>query len=212
MMDSDLSEVKPILKLLGFPCELDLDMSDIFLKGKAVAEIHEATPFKGMDFYDERDTALFKGRKRDVERVEDYVYSYPIIVLQGSSGVGKTSLIHAGLFPDLKMSRWECIYLRPFGDPASMIRSVERSYGVEVENLAEAFRKLDEKLNKKILVVIDQFEDVLNWHADLFSEFILDLCSIHGLKNPRLLFGIRSDALCDLNRIQESDDQWLSNG
>ena len=115
MMEEDLSDVKPMLKSFRFPCELKLEMQDIFLKGKAVAKIHEATPFKGMDFYGESDVELFKGRETDVRRVEEHIYTYPIILLVGSSGVGKTSLIHAGLFPKLKISGWECIYLRPFG-------------------------------------------------------------------------------------------------
>ena len=153
-----------------------------------------------MDYYDESDQSLFTGRKDDVERVEWYIAAYPITVLQGNSGMGKTSLIRAGLSPYLKQSGWECVYLRPLGDPSSMLETIKRSYGVEAGNLAEAFRKLDEKLKKNIQVVIDQFEDVLNWPAELFPECILDLCSIHGLRNPKLLIGVRSDAFCDLNR------------
>ena len=200
MMEKDLSEVKPLLKSLGFPCELEHEMQDIFLKEKAVAEIHEATPFKGLDFYGESDVELFKGRENDVRRVEVHIYTYPITLLAGSSGIGKTSLIHAGLFPKLKISGWECIYLRPFGDLSKMVKSIKRRYGIEAENLAEAFRNLDEKMKKKILVVVDQFEDLMNWHAEMFEELVLDFCSIYGLRNPKLLVVLRSDALCDLNR------------
>jgi HEAT repeat protein len=200
MMEKDLSEIKPLLKSLGYPCELEHEMQGIFLKEKAVAEIHEATPFKGMDFYGESDVELFKGRENDVRRVEEHIYTYPITLLAGSSGVGKTSLIHAGLFPKLKISGWECIYLRPFGDLSKMVKSIKRRYGMEAENLAEAFRNLDEKMKKTILVVVDQFEEVLNWHAEMFEEFILDFCSIYGLRNPKLLIVLRGDALCDLNR------------
>ena len=199
MMEKDLSEVKPLLKSLGIPCELELEMQDIFLKEKAVAEIHESRPFKGMDFYGASDAELFKGREEDVGRVEDHIYAYPITLLAGSSGVGKTSLIHAGLFPKLKISGWECIYLRPFNDPSTMVESIKRSYGVEAESLAEVFRNLDEKQKKKILVVIDQFEEIMNWHAEMFEDIIPDFCSIHGLENPKLLAVLRSDALCDLN-------------
>jgi HEAT repeat protein len=200
MMEEDLSEVKPMLKSFRFPCELKLEMQDILLKEKAVAEIHEATPFKGMDFYGESDAELFKGREEDVRRVEDHIYTYSITLFAGGSGTGKTSLILAGLFPELKISGWECIYLRPFGDLSKMVGSIKRGYGMEAESLAEAFGNLDEKMKKKILVVVDQFEEVLNWHAEMLDELILDFCSIYGLGNPKLLVVLRSDALCDLNR------------
>jgi hypothetical protein len=199
MMEEDLSEVKPTLRSLKIPCELDLAISDIFLKEKAVVEIHEAAPFKGMDFYDERDRSLFKGRKDDRKHIEGHLYAYSITLLAGSSGVGKTSLIRACLFPVLKESGWVCIYLRPFTDPTKMVESIKRMYGVEAASLTEAFRTLREKLNKKILVVIDQFEDILNWHAERVKEFCYDLSSIHGLGNPKLLIALRSDALTDLN-------------
>ena len=114
--------------------------------------------------------------------------------------MGKTSLIRAGLFPILKQSGCECVYLRPLGDSSSLLETITRSYGVDAANLATAFRILEEKLKKKLLVVIDQFEDVLNWPAELFPDFFLDLSSIHGLSNPKLLIGVRSDAYCDLNR------------
>jgi len=58
---------------------------------------------------------------------------------------------------------------------------------VEGESLAEVFRDLDDKLKKKFLVVIDQFEEVLNWDAEMLEELILDFCSIYGLDNPKLV-------------------------
>jgi hypothetical protein len=178
------------------PCELELEMQDILLKEKAVAEIHESRPFKGMDFYGESDTELFTGRGEDVGGVENNIYAYQITVLDGGSGVGKTSLIHASLFPTLKISGWECIYLRPFSTYSKLLDSIKIRYGVEAGSLPEAFRTLDEKLKKEILIVIDQFEEVLNWHAAMLEDLILDFCSIHGLINPKL----RSDAISDLNR------------
>jgi hypothetical protein len=78
LMEKDLSEIKPTLLSLKFPCELELEIEDTLLKPKAVASIHEATPFKGMDYYDESDQRLFMGRKTDLERVEGYIAAYPI--------------------------------------------------------------------------------------------------------------------------------------
>lgn len=65
------------------------------------------------------------------------------------------------------------------------------------------FRQLK---NEKILIVVDQFEDILD-SPEPFDDFIRDLCSIYALyryskeyQDVRFLFVLRSDARDDLER------------
>jgi hypothetical protein len=61
-------------------------------------------PYRGLDFYRETDTLLFRERSKDVEECADILLGFgvKILLLQGSSGSGKSSFLRAGLIPQLK--------------------------------------------------------------------------------------------------------------
>jgi len=61
-------------------------------------------PYRGLDFYHEADACLFRERDEDVRRCAGLLLGYgvKILLLQGSSGSGKSSFLRAGLIPYLK--------------------------------------------------------------------------------------------------------------
>jgi WD40 repeat protein len=59
-------------------------------------------PYRGLESFDEKDSALFFGRKALIEQLQDFVTSHSLTVVLGASGLGKSSLIKAGLIPLLK--------------------------------------------------------------------------------------------------------------
>ncbi len=61
-------------------------------------------PYRGLDFYRETDALLFRERDKDVQECSTILLGFgvKILVLQGSSGSGKSSFLRAGLIPDLK--------------------------------------------------------------------------------------------------------------
>ena len=59
-------------------------------------------PYKGLEPYTEADSVLFAGREEDVGRVISNLYASSLTILYGASGVGKTSLLWAGVVPELK--------------------------------------------------------------------------------------------------------------
>jgi|GEM_PF-2539037 len=59
-------------------------------------------PYKGLLPYTEHDRQYFFGRKRDQEIIASNLYAAPLTVLHGASGVGKTSVLMAGVVPRLK--------------------------------------------------------------------------------------------------------------
>lgn len=58
-------------------------------------------PWKGLESYDVTDSHLFFGRDKDIEKLLKVLGNSISTVIYGESGVGKTSLIRAGLFPRL---------------------------------------------------------------------------------------------------------------
>lgn len=59
-------------------------------------------PYPGPSSFDEEHAAFFHGRSREGEELFSLVELRPITVLYGKSGLGKTSLLQAGLFPRLR--------------------------------------------------------------------------------------------------------------
>src|SRR5215471_10623007 len=61
-----------------------------------------ARPYKFLDYYTERDTGLFFGREQEVEAICSQIVARRSFILHGRSGVGKSSILRAGLMPRLK--------------------------------------------------------------------------------------------------------------
>lgn len=58
-------------------------------------------PYKGLHAFTERDSVDYFGRDEALARLLQLVDSQSVVLLNGSSGSGKSSLIHAGLLPRL---------------------------------------------------------------------------------------------------------------
>src|SRR5262249_49486648 len=62
----------------------------------ALASSAAPSPYKGLERYDEADALFFFGRDADAELVVANVLASRLTLLFGESGVGKSSLLHAG--------------------------------------------------------------------------------------------------------------------
>ncbi len=80
----------------------------------AEAALHE-TPFSGLAAYQEADADHFYGRDAEIIAVAERVRKEPVVAVIGPSGIGKSSLIRAGVIPTLKRSGegWVTFVIRP---------------------------------------------------------------------------------------------------
>jgi chromosomal replication initiation ATPase DnaA len=71
-------------------------------------------PYKFLDYYGARDTAIFFGRQQETLKLSSMIDAHRLVVLYGPSGVGKTSLMQAGVVPRLSRAQppYETIYVR----------------------------------------------------------------------------------------------------
>jgi len=69
-------------------------------------------PWPGLDAYEEAARDYFKGRNDEAEELLRRVAESPVTVLFGKSGLGKTSLLKAGLFPRLRAHHYLPIFIR----------------------------------------------------------------------------------------------------
>jgi len=72
----------------------------------------DENPWPGLLAYSEADQKYFHGRKAEIDELFRLVMRKPQSLLFGISGLGKTSLIQAGLFPLLRQHRVLPIYIR----------------------------------------------------------------------------------------------------
>ncbi|MGD2357205.1 hypothetical protein ACP8WR_13975 [Mycolicibacterium nivoides] len=69
-------------------------------------------PWPGLESYCEDAQGFFYGRVHECQKLLKKVLDAPVTVLFGRSGLGKTSLLHAGLFPLLRNENYLPIYVR----------------------------------------------------------------------------------------------------
>ena len=67
-----------------------------------IAHLSAQEPWPGLRAFSESDSEFFFGRERETVDLLRLVQRASVVVLYGQSGLGKTSLLQAGLFPRLK--------------------------------------------------------------------------------------------------------------
>lgn len=74
-------------------------------------------PYMGLEPFQEEDAALFSGRDRAVAELLERLSDHAMVAIVGRSGSGKSSLVFAGLLPELRRQRpgvlWDVVSLRP---------------------------------------------------------------------------------------------------
>ncbi len=204
MMRKAIEPMAPVLREAGYPYEFTRTAIDesklIYL---AQEKRRTGRSFIGMDSFEEDDQHLFKGRRRESGELYQLLLARdPIVALVGNSGVGKTSLIRAGLFPILrKTGNWKFVYTRPLNDPASDViqeiwLKIMESDAPDDTDLIKTFEQIsDENRSTTLLVVMDQFEDVFRF-PDAPKPIAEALYPVQAMRfrNLRVLLSYRADA------------------
>lgn len=133
--------------------------------GAQTPEFHDI-PFIGPVPFDARTTDLFFGRSAEVDRLAHRLQtrSVPLLVVNGLSGSGKTSLLRAGLIPRLEEKGIAVIYASILDSPHSdLLHAITRSSGVSARNgeqdcIAAIDQRLREEQASVLVLIVDQLE------------------------------------------------------
>ena len=210
MMQKQLECVSAFLRSEGYPYEIIYSCDYRGIKWKA--EIENKRNLIEMDFYTENEANIFKGRDIESKGLLKKVISSNISLLIGNSGVGKTSLIRAGLFAKLIKMGWTCVWTRPV-NPAPLDRilndiNAKLPVGYELNDVISGIKKLSEQYETNdIIIAVDQFEDILRSPYPVKDELGKILLRVSGksFRNVHILLSYRGDFEPEINSFL---DYW----
>ena len=183
------------------------------------------SPYPGLRRFTNADVAVFFGRGQEVRKLYERVTSRssaPILLLHGQSGVGKSSILEAGLIPRLQQSYngsaiWDVVTIRL--DPVrGVLDSLRLAFVEDLCNedgqsvrSAEAWRRRETRTGRPLLVVLDQLEEAFT-HASGpapadWEHFVVDLAEIFADRSiapqGRLILSFRTEWFSRINsRLQ----------
>ena len=149
----------------------------------------EGCPYKGLAVYEVEDSELFHGRNRLVGRLIGTLVDHPLLVVSGSSGAGKSSVVRAGVLPALASG----------AVPGSRrLEAGGGQCGCEPRRFAGRAVRSGQIDGGPIVLVCDQLEQL--WSADTIpAERVAFLDNVLGLLDDgavkRCVLVIRGDHL-----------------
>jgi type II secretory pathway pseudopilin PulG len=188
------------------------------------------TPYQGLMPYTEEDAPFFFGREREQRIIAANMLASRLTLLYGQSGVGKSSVLRAGVAWDLWQRARQNLERHgrprlavvvfnawrddPVADLGACVReSVARALDGAGErsapaarDLAEMLRASAEQVGGSLLIILDQFEEYFLYHEQSDGEgtFAVEFPRAANQRDlpANFLISIREDALAKLDRFK----------
>ncbi len=113
-------------------------------------------PYKFLDYYTEQDAPFFFGREQEVESISSRILAHRSFILHGRSGVGKSSLLRAGIIPRLKTEGHSVLAIRSFTDPLEQMEiSLKQNFNFCGETLKNVLNESFISTHKYAIFFLD---------------------------------------------------------
>lgn len=169
------------------------------------------SPYRGLSTFQAEHAPFFFGRRDEVDRIVARLRDRPWLLVVGSSGNGKSSLVRAGIAPAVaagalgERAGWDLASVVPGGHPlAALAAAWAPLHGDGAAALAELLAREpgaiaewgQARSARGLLLVIDQLEEIFLAPAEERARF-LEALSCFGTLTPgvRLIATMRSDRL-----------------
>lgn len=97
-------------------------------------------PWKGLNFYTEGE--IIYGRKAEIQSLSQYIFNNTQTVLYGRSGIGKTSILNAGIFPKARLEGMIPVCIRLKHDDVDnyiwQVRTAIKDSGLKMKSILPA--------------------------------------------------------------------------
>ncbi len=150
-------------------------------------EVRLFNPFPGLRPFAPEESDLFFGREKESDEVLKKLLQNRFVTVIGASGTGKSSLIYCGVLQKIKLmsgndnKSWKFIMFRPGNDPFGnlgeaisenirgaglpeiQVETIMLDMHLDPDGIASTIRKYVSKGDQKILMVVDQFEELFRY-------------------------------------------------
>ncbi len=166
------------------------------------------SPYKFFKYFSNKDASIFFGRSHEIRQLYDAITDEDrskIIHLYGRSGVGKSSLLAAGVVPRIELTqairyirvRRDEPILTSIGANLNCISSFQKIY--------QKWLKIEKTQQKPLTLILDQFENILYDSEHNKSEKYTDLDNLilnlkklgNGIKG-KLILSYRKEYLAEV--------------
>jgi len=171
-------------------------------------------PYRGLAAFEQADTADFFGRERAVADMVDVLQNEHLLIVVGPSGIGKSSVVKAGLVPALRRGAiagsesWLVTEMTPGRAPFDQLTAaLERVATVDVPDIIGEIttgeRRLDDIVTQLlpdgsiVALIVDQFEELFTETVDeqerrAFMDVLVDVAS-RPHSSLRIIATLRAD-------------------
>lgn len=171
-------------------------------------------PYKFLDYYTEHDQGLFFGREEEIENICSRILARRSFLLYGRSGVGKSSILRAGVIPRLLDQGHRTCIIRSFTDPLQhmqgMVRRIVTGNGAggfdpDGVSLRELLHRNWSGSSSRIVVMLDQFEEFFLLLDERGREAFVEELGVIMEDDAlplQFVFVMREDMLAEMSRLK----------
>ncbi|MCU0456747.1 MAG: hypothetical protein MUE74_10625 [Bacteroidales bacterium] len=184
----------------------------------------QKSPFKFLDSFTKEDRDIFFGRDREIEELHTRVFESKILLVYGTSGTGKSSLINCGLANRFNDSDWLPVNVRRGVDiNRSLFEALartaltktpfERAAASPVYSLEKLLRSVWLDHFKPVFLIFDQFEELFIFgNREEKEELIRNVARVTDSDiQCRFIFSLREEYLAGVTEFEREIPSFLAN-
>lgn len=185
-------------------------------------------PYVGLQPYTEMESEFFFGREREQRVISSNLFAASITILYGASGVGKSSVLMAGVVPMLRSKpRTAVVVFRDWQRPdfLTALKSECRKQAEQAKKrpieaptdipLDELLLRLGQEFGGTILLLLDQFEEYFLYHPESETNNSFDSEFARAVNrddvDANVLVALREDGLSKIDRFRARIPNLMGN-